>query len=262
VHPQAEQLAAAWINDFWSANREIEWIAVEEERSLLLDPRTLLIGKVDARGRTPDGEPFFGEWKTKSGSYAKKMADVKATWRMAPQALTYAVLNAADANRFTVRWALKTPVPQTDFEWYTYRPSELVHWHDQLRVIANGIRGFRQRGDMPWLTNFGNCQRYGMKYQCQHYAEGCGLLDFTKPTGPPRIPHTKLETLHSNPPNPDANFVVLSSSRVGDYLECPEKYRRNWEGAGCHEDNENLIIGSDFHLLVGQHLQSLIRGTT
>lgn len=270
MHPQAEALANTWVNDFFAANHEMTWLAVEEERQLWLDSQTLLIGKVDARGLTSDGEPFFGDWKTKGAGWAKRMAEVKQTWRMAPQALTYATLLASEATRFTVRWALKTTPPQTDFEWYTYTPSELNHWYDQLRQIANDIRGYRQRdsGDIrPWLTNFNSCHRYGIKYPCPHFNNGCGLLNFAQ-TGPARQPHTSLEARlapgATNPLIPDgtpnrADVVVLSSTRVGDYLDCPEKYRRNWEGVGSHEDSEALEIGRDFHTIVESYLKTLIK---
>jgi hypothetical protein len=273
MNPQAEQLAQSWINDFFAANHELTWLAVEEERQLWLDSQTLLIGKVDARGLDGNGDPFFGEWKTKGARWAKRMEEVKQTWRMAPQALTYGVLLMHDADRFTVRWALKTNPPQTAFEWYSYNMSEMNHWHDQLLEIAHGIRRYRQRdsGEVrPWQTNLGACDRHGVKYRCPHFNGGCGVLDFTTPTGPPREPHTELERQLSpqstNPPISDGrplrnvgDLVVLSSSRVADWLECPEQYRRNWEGVGFHETSEALEIGSDFHSIIGTYLQGLVK---
>lgn len=265
MHPQSEHLASKWIGDFFAANQDITWLAVEEEKQLWLDSQTLLIGKVDARGLTSDGEPFFGEWKTKNGYWAKRAEEVKQTWRMNPQALTYAVLNADLANRFTVRWTFKTEPPQTAFEWYTYSPAEIAHWRSQLLHIAGQIRVWRHlAGEGPWLTNYLACDRFGVKYRCPHFNNGCGILDFVTPTGPPREPHTALEArLSSSATNPlipnGPAVVVLSSSRVGDYLACPEKYRRNWEGVGYHDESEALEIGRGFHETVAAHLSTLIR---
>jgi hypothetical protein len=262
MNPVAEELAATWKRDFWAANHEITWTAIEEERYLWLDRDTLLVGKVDAQGLTSDGDKFFGEWKTKSGFYAgKRMAEVKTTWRTAPQALTYGVL-VPNTRRFTVRWALKSSPPQTDFEWYSYTDAEIAHWTRQLIDIADDIRFYHNRikhAGREWRTNRGDCYRYGVKYACP-FLNSCHALDFNASMGSPRQPHTELEKQirAGTFPGMTPTTVVISSSRVGDYLSCPERYRRAWEGEGFHEENENLEIGSDFHQLVGEHLTSLI----
>src|SRR3954464_8125248 len=139
--PTAEQLAQSFANDFWSANQEITWLAVEEERQMWLDEQTMLVGRIDARGRTPDGELFFAEWKTASASKARRMEEEKIKWRTDPQALTYGVL-VPETKRFTVRWMLKTPKPQTDFEWYTYTQAEVDSWRKQLLGVAAEIRAW------------------------------------------------------------------------------------------------------------------------
>ena len=261
MHPLAEALASQFIGDFWAANHEIEWLAVEEERHLWLDTDTVLVGRVDARGRTSDGDLFFGEWKSAGASKARRMAEVKATWRRDPQALTYGVLLGGETRRFTVRWALKTPRPTTDFEWYTYTHDEIIHWRVQLMEIADEIRAWRAAQNVTWRTNFGNCYRYGIKYACPFVAE----CPFTETPGSPRIPHLQEEAnIKANWKLDNAfslsdELVVLDASRVGDYLACPESYRRKWEGAGFQEQNENLTIGSDMHTLIASHLRSLIK---
>lgn len=256
MHPLSEQLAQQYISDFWSANHDITWLAVEEERQLQLDENTLLVGRVDARGRTPDGDLFFGEWKTASASKARRMADEKVKWRTDPQALTYGVLLGPETQRFTVRWALKTPKPQTDFEWYSYTLQEVEHWRRQLLGIAGEIRDWRSIQTEAWRTNRGNCYRYGVNYACP-FIEGCHALDFHRVYGNPRVPHLEFERKLDKSNN---DLVVLDASRVGDYLECPEAYRKKWEGRGFSETSEALIIGTDFHSLVATHLRSLIKG--
>jgi hypothetical protein len=180
-----------------------------------------------------------------------------------PQALTYGVLIGTETRRFTVRWALKTTKPQTDFEWYTYTTEEIEHWRSQLIGIAKEIREWRTTSGV-WRTNFSNCYRYGTAYACPFVGD-CPLR---ATLGEPRTPHSDLEALIANgefpghvPPNPE-RVVVLSSSRVGDYLECPEKYRRMWEAGGHgfgESQNDNLTIGSDFHLTVSEHLATMIK---
>jgi hypothetical protein len=259
-HPLATRLAEAFVGHFSSADREITWTASEQERSLWLSPNTLLIGRVDARGLTSDGQPFFGEWKTMSAYRGRYMEEEKIKWRTNPQALTYGVL-VPETNRFCVRWAVKpderskNPVVKCDFEWYTYTPAEIEHWRKQLLGIANEIRLERLTGVVPWRTNFGNCYRYGMKYACP-FVGLCSRQAWAESAGAPRVPHTALEaTVGDLPPE----VVVLSSSRVSDYLECPEAYRRKWEGEGHNEESEALTIGTDFHGLVAAHINSLIK---
>lgn len=255
MNEQAEKLSRAFISDFWSANHEITWTAVEEERQLWLAPNVLLVGRVDARGLTSDGLPFFGEWKTASASKARRMNDEKLKWRTDPQALTYGVLLDGLTDRFTVRWALKTPQPATDFEWYTYTPEEVKHWRSTLLNLAGEIARDRvEHPEGPWLTNRGNCYRYGVAYKCP-FIEGCHALDFARVYGAPRTPHLEFERSFDNR---GGEVVVIDASRIGDYLECPESYRKKWEAPGFHEENDNLVIGSEFHSLVATHLRTLI----
>lgn len=260
MHPLSIELAEAFERDFWSADREITWLAVEEERQLYLSSNTLLIGRIDARGITSDSEPFFGEWKSLNPNRARYMNEVKMQWRTSPQALTYGVLCEKLANRFCVRWVIKSSPPRTDFEWYTYTQAELDHWKRQVLQIAGEIRNYRAAGIVPWRTNFTNCFRYGVKYACPFFADGCSKLDFSRVHGDNRIPHLDFEReyrqLH---PDEDSSLVVLDATRISDYLLCPESYRKKWEGLGYQETNEALTVGGDFHDQVAERLGKLIK---
>jgi len=248
---------------FASADREITWLAAEEERSLWLTSNTVLVGRVDARGLTGDSQSFFGEWKTMSAYRGRYMEEEKIKWRTDPQALTYGVL-VPETSRFVVRWAVKPddrskyPVVKCDFEWYSYTPAEVTHWSLVLLDIANEIRENRKRLDW-WRTNFGNCYRYGMKYACP-FVDKCNKQAWAEPMGKPRIPHLQIER-DMLAKTVESDVVILDASRVGDYLECPESYRRKWEGEGFQEENEALTIGTDFHMLVAAHIKSLIGAT-
>lgn len=267
MHPLAVQLATGFIAHFFSADRDITWLAAEQERVLWLTPNTALVGRVDARGLTGDTAPFFGEWKTMSAGRGRRMAEEKLKWRTDPQALTYGVLLSADVNRFVVRWAIKTPTPTYDFEWYTYLPSEVAHWRTQLIEIADEIRSRRIAGiltkvEAPWQTNFGACFQYGLKYPCPMFGH-CSTQRFNDSMGAPRIPHLAIERVGGalDRTTLPADTVVIDASRIGDYLTCHEKYRAKWEGEGFNEEGEALTIGTDFHSLIATHVTSLIKET-
>ncbi len=261
MHPLAQALADAFIPAFASADREITWLAAEEERSLWLSPNTCLVGRCDARGLTGDGKPFFGEWKSISNYRARYMDEEKVKWRTDPQALTYGVL-VPETKLFTVRWAIKPNMkakapqpPSTDFEWFTYTQAEVDHWRAQLLGIAQEIRQWRALAP-PWRTNFGNCYHYGIAYACP-FIGVCGRQAWGESMGRPRIPHLAIEP-QIKLDNTTPDLVVLDASRVGDYLECPESYRRKWEGEGYQDTSEALIIGTDFHAAIAAHIKSMI----
>lgn len=257
MHPLAEKLARQFISDFWSADHDIRWTAIEQEHQLWLSPNVLLVGRIDGEGDTPDGDSFFGDWKTLSASKASRMEEEKAKWRTNPQALTYGVLRP-HIRRFTVRWVVKPKVTKkdgegpitTDFEWYEYSPAEIEFWREQLLDLGNEILDRRRSG--RWTKNRGNCYRYGINYACP-FLETCHKLDFTSSLGHPRVPHLDFERVNKF----DPSVVIIDSSRISDYLECPESYRRTWEGEGFQEENENLTVGSDFHTIIASHLMQL-----
>lgn len=258
MHPLAIQLADGWRSHFFSADHDITWQAAEQERVLWLTPNTALVGRVDARGLTGDGAPFFGEWKTMSANKGRRIAEEKIKWRTDPQALTYGVL-VPETSRFVVRWAIKSPTPTYDFEWYTYTPAEVDHWRNTLIEIASRIRNDRKSGATPWVTNMGACFQYGTKYPCPMF-EHCSQQRFNESMGKPRIPHLGLEA----PGGPldrttlDPDIVVIGASRIEDYLTCHEKYRVKWEGEGYNESSEALDIGTDFHALIATYIKTLI----
>lgn len=265
MHPEAVRLANAFANHFWSADHDITWVALEEEHQLQLDEHTVLVGKMDARGFTSDGEAFFGDWKTASKKKARYMDAEKAKWRMSPQALTYGVLLGDWSKRFTVRWALKTEPATCQFEWYTYTTAELDLWRSELLETAAEIRRLRSlRVGFNWPLNLLNCTRYGESYACP-FRDGCYSLNFglvPESMQPRDKSHLDIENrLRDN--SKDEQLVVLDATRMNEWLECHEKYRRLWEHkqgtelGGLHEESEALIIGTDFHQLIAQHLNGI-----
>jgi hypothetical protein len=267
MHPQAEALAAQFIANFWSANHEIQWRALEQEKLKWLNSNTALVGKIDAQGITAAGKPFFGDWKTASKSKARGIKFEKIRWKMRPQSLTYGVLMADTCRDFTVRWAFKTDPITTDFEWYTYSQPEIDWWRNELIAIADDIRnlrrGLRLLHTDGWPTNLNYCDRYGEEYRCPFRDSGCWKLNFNfnPPTMHPRTEsHIKIENdlkIQLGGEVILSELVVLDASRVDDWINCHERYRRLWEGDGLTEDSEALTIGHDFHSIIETHLNQI-----
>lgn len=254
--PTVDDLVAGWIPHFLSADREIRWLELETEHKLYLNKDTLLLGKLDAFGIANE-EYFFADWKS-IGPY-RKMEEVKATYCLDPQMLTYGVLLKRIASRFLVRWARKTSPPSYDFEWYRYNEKELDHWQDQLLRIASHIRAFRRLGfdSKHWITNFQACYKYGTMYPCPFYS-GCAVQDFSliTPELSPRVSHLKLEREHDDD-NP--NLVILDATRVKTWLDCQERYRRTYEPGGHVEaPGESLATGLQFHDLLHRYYERLL----
>lgn len=269
MHAQAEQLAEQFKKDFFAADHTVKWTAAEQTLTRWLSPNTVLVGTIDAQGITEAGEKFFADWKTigvrAAGKNNSQMAMVKSEWRLDPQALSYGVLMGDDCRQFTVRWAVKTTPVVTDYEWYTYTSAELDWWKGEVLSIADDIRMRRFDNAQPnWPTNLKNCTRYGWNFRCPLYDNGCTKLDFTsRPDGiAPRDHHLELEeslrTEYIGKGGNPAELVVLSSSSIEMFLGCQEKYRRFYEGEGMSESGDALQIGTDFHLSIKDHIQSLI----
>lgn len=265
MHPQAEACAQAMIETFWAADQAITWTGAEVEHLVWLDTRTALVGRIDALGRTDDSDPFFAEWKSASGWWKNRMHELKATWRFDPQALTYGVLGDSlipGMRRFTVRWALKTNPVACHFEWYSYTTEEIAMWHEELLRIAQEVRALRS-GLTPmispglrllhWPLNPSNCFRYGLKYVCPFFEQGCSKLNFGYRQSQVRIPHLKVE--QEMTPQPDV--VVLDATRVDVWLGCRERYRKEYEEGTHDEPGEALKIGLDMHSLLGVHYSNL-----
>jgi hypothetical protein len=260
MHPEALRLAEGFIKDFWSANHEIRWLGIEQERLLWLSPNTALVGKRDALGLTGDGKPFFADWKTASIGKKRFIKDEKRRWRLNPQALTYGVLNENDnAHHFTVRWVFKTEPVTTDFEWYEYEQSELKWWRGELLSIADQIRHWRSSSRTNWPVGLEHCTKYGENYRCPFRDEGCWIQNFSfRPSQmtPRTESHLDIENDLRQAKTGEEELVVLDATRVGDWIGCHEYYRRIWE-EGLHEESEALTIGHDFHEIIGAHLNKI-----
>jgi hypothetical protein len=268
-----DSLVSGWIEKYESADRQITWLEVEKEFSIYLDEHTLLVGKIDAIGRTKDGDTFFLEIKSQKAPPPYKKFEWKQTYRMNFQTLTYGVvvdLLYPGTRRFTVRKAFKSSPPAFDHEWFSYSTEEIEWWRSELLNIAEEIREWRKSGLTPWAPNFGHhCFKYGPKYVCPYFESACSKLNWNgiPPSHIPRVSHLKIEqgliagNLGTFNQKIDKRLVILGASRVDTYRGCNERFRRDHEGEGALMEpmNENLQIGSDLHKLLEQWYLKLRR---
>lgn len=256
ISPIAEELVSGWIPHFADADAAITWLDVEREHELWLDADTLLVGRIDALGlveeykwefaKTNVWSPtvaagtFFAEWKSQSPPPKYKAQEWKQTWRMNPQSLTYGVLVDSiypGTRRFTVRKGFKSSPPTFDFEWFAYSDAEVEWWRGELLDIAAEIRWRRKKSVVPWAPNFDACFKYGPRYVCPFFGPACSQLNWT---GRPveavaREPHLEVERtfLAANTGSFGnkirKNVVVLDATRTETWINCRERYRRQYE---------------------------------
>jgi len=252
------RLFDGWKAHFASADRELTWLAAERELGCWLDEHTLLLGKVDAIGRT-QGDLFFGEWKTAN---PRERNSWKQVWRMNPQSLTYGVLAGAlypGCRRFTVRKAFKSEPASYDHAWFSYSEAELEHWRAQLLTVASEIRIYRSVNLRPWPTNYANCFKYGPKYACPFFESACSQQAWgAVPNGAiSRVSHLESER-RLNVTDPE--LVVLDATRTKVWFDCRERFHREYEDNLVMpiEAGSALKIGMTFHELCGHYYASLI----
>jgi hypothetical protein len=264
----ADALVQGWIQTYQVADRSLTWLEVEREFAIWLDEHTLVVGKIDAIGRTKDGDTFYSEWKSQKSPPPNKRAEWKLTWRLNTQSLTYGVI--ADilypgTRRFTVRKAFKSTPPTFDHEWFSYSTAEIEWWRSELLRIADEIRDQRKAGIIPWRPNFHHCFKYGLNYACPYFESACSKLNWegVPESHIPRVSHLEIERKMSEEnigtfgQKMDKKLVILGASRVDTYRGCNERYRRDHEGSTLNEPlmepmNENLQIGLDLHKLLEQ----------
>ena len=266
--PTADQLADAFKRHFQSADREIEWLRAEVEHSMWLAPGVLLVGRIDAIGRNAEGHLFFGEWKTASKFGAKNW---KLTYRLNPQTLTYGVLindyvtrdpatfDGRGCERFTVRKAFKADPPTCDFAWFRYAQQELDFWRRELLTVAHEIRQAPVVGN--WPTNFNHCFRYGPDYACPFFDPACSKQQWeAKPADAlVRISHLDIERRLNEHDVAPPGTIVLDATRVNLWFECRERFRREYIDQIAVPPGEALKMGIDFHQILGDYYQGMIK---
>jgi len=272
-----DSLVRGWKSHFAAADATIEWGGASEALELELAPGVWLVGEVDAWGRTapdvnnPQGELFFGEWKTANPREKKTW---KQVWRMNPQSLSYGVLAAArwpGMSRFTVRKAFKESVPTYDHAWFRYSRAELNHWTGELKRIAweigaykRGIRGLAIPFEevVNWPTNFSACFRYGPNYACPFFECACNRQQWAAvPAGstsggdPAWSATQQRAAIHQKHPG----AIVLSPTTVATWLDCRERYRREYVELVTPVKGEALLLGGSFHTELSKYYSGMVK---
>lgn len=261
-----DSLVKGWKNHFAAADQSIEWMHSELELQTQLAPGVWLCGTVDAVGRTGE-DLFFGEWKTANPREKKTW---KQVWRMNPQSLSYGVLlqeKYPELRRFTVRKAFKEQVPTYDHAWFRYSEEELAHWRGQLLWIAHEIHLYRTvvaeaTGDegtelIPWPTNFSACFRYGPNYACPFFECACNKQDWAGvPVGSTVGGDPSWSFTHQRS---RLNGIVLSPTTVAAWLDCRERYRREYVELVTPVKGEALKLGGDFHHELANYYKGMVK---
>lgn len=272
--PTVDETVDGWIRHFASADRDLRWIAAEEELSIPLMPGVILAGRIDARLRLgAQGQYAFGEWKSMS-KFGKP--EWKEKWRFHPQSLTYGLLlreTHPEVDRFTIRVAFKSDPPTFDHEWFSYSAGEIATWRSEVQRIANDILTLQKNSALIWPSDTVNklalthwplnplsCYKYGPKYACP-YVHACTHQewDVVQPGAPmPYIPHLQVMRDAAAQPTPP---LVLDATAITAYLECPEAFRRRYVRGEDEAPSEALQFGSAFHQHLDHYYQHYVNGT-
>lgn len=282
-HAQQEawKLYEGWARKYYAVDTTFKIHAVEHEHEYWLNDNTCLLGKIDLVADTQTGDRFFGDWKTLNPRRKKTW---KWGWAMKCQALTYMILsnkgqryhkasatwgdggmvwdsrrlNGQQGRRFLVRVAMKSQVPEYDHEWWEYTDAEMSWWEGQIMQIADEIRDRRRKQVIPWQPNFDHCDKYGQEYICPWYAGGCSKMRWGTQTFSQRVSHLEQEKGMSG--STIEGLVILDATRIGDYINCHEKYRKNYEDGGVgwgQESGEALQIGTGLHACLEDYYEQI-----
>lgn len=259
--PTVDEAVDGWIRHFAASDRELQWLAAEEELSIPLVPGVILAGRIDARLRTPTGNAF-GEWKTMS-KFAK--SGWREKWRFHPQSLTYGLLlreTHPEIDRFTIRVCFKTDPPTYDYEWFGYSAGELDTWRAEVERIAHEILSYTHSlagAHEHWSLNPLSCYKFGPKYPCP-YVHACshGEWNIPQPTAPAvYTPHLQV-MLDARAQSPAP--LVLDATAITQYLECPEAFRRRYIRGEDELPSEALQFGGKFHQMLDLYYQHHVKG--
>lgn len=258
---QAQALFYGFARHFASIDAHLTYTAVERAVVLPLSPSILLAGIIDA-----EGEDFFSEHKSANPREAKTW---KKDWYLSPQALTYGLLTGG-AKKYLVRKAFKSSPPTYDHEWFAFNQHDLRFWTRQVLSIGQEILTLRESGAFPWRTNIsrGGCWLYGANYPCPYWEHGCRHVDFDGHI-PGSLPFSAfpefegenrkilLQSIEAMVSSTGREPLVLTATRIDNYLRCPEKYRR--DQLMSFAPGEALILGKRFHELLASYYRGRIK---
>jgi hypothetical protein len=118
---------------------------------------------------------------------------------------------------------------------------------------------------VPWPLNLSNCFRYGEKNACPFFHPNCNRQDWTSiaPGITPRIPHLDTERRlngldgKQQPYGPDV--IALDATRIKTWLDCRERFRREYITNQVGPPGEALQIGIEFHEMMGTLYKGMVK---
>jgi hypothetical protein len=258
VTPSVEQVVEGWIRHFRSADMAMSFVSAEREVSVPLSDGVVLAGRLDA-----EGADYFCDWKSLN---PRRRSGWREAWRFHPQSLTYGLLRRElghPGRRFTIRCAFKSDPPSYDHEWFEYSDKELDTWRSEVLRIAYQMG---ETESVPhWALNPLSCYRWGPNYPCP-FVHSCTHAEWDVPvTGlVRRVPHLVIEqqaqTALAERPECADTSLILDATRITRYLECPERYRREYIRQEVEPPGEALLFGNSFHSYLNEYYRSLING--
>ena len=258
--PTVEQLVSAWITHFRSADLSMRYVSAEREVSVPLGDNVILAGRLDA-----EGEDFFCDWKSLN---PRRRSGWREAWRFHPQSLTYGLLRRElghPGRRFTIRCAFKSDPPSFDHEWFEYSEKELDTWRAEVIRIAYQMG--ESENQPHWALNPLSCYRWGPSYPCPS-VRACVNAEWDVPLANmvKRVPHLDIERQRFRileDGEADSNEhapMILDATRITRYLECPERYRREYIRQEVEPPGDALTFGIGFHTYLNEYYRSLING--
>lgn len=248
--PTIKQVVEGWIRHFRSADLSMQFVSAEREVAVPLAEGVVLAGRIDAE--TPDA---FCDWKSLN---PRRRSGWRESWRFSPQSLTYGLLRrelGAPGRRFTIRCAFKSDPPSYDHEWFEYSDKELDTWRGEVLRIAYLMR---ESENVPhWALNPLSCYRWGPNYPCP-FVRSCTHAEWDVPVAGlvSREPHLVIEQRR------ETDALILDSTRITRYLECPERFRREYIRQEVEPPGEALTFGLMFHDYLNTYYAGLVHGAS
>lgn len=248
--PTVEQVVEGWIRHFRSADTAMSFVSAEREVAVPLGDNVILAGRLDA-----EGADFFCDWKSLN---PRRRSGWREAWRFHPQSLTYGLLRRElghPGRRFTIRCAFKSDPPSYDHEWFEYSDKELDTWRGEVLRLAY-LMG-ESENTPHWALNPLSCYRWGLNYPCP-FVHSCTHGEWDIPVSGliRRVPHLNVELVEQS--NLTTGALILDATRITRYLECPERFRREYIRQEVEPAGEALVFGNSFHSYLNEYYSSLI----
>lgn len=265
------ELIDTWANTCLEYDAAHQTLAVEAGFYIELDPQTFVVGVIDRLAQ--DGEGVFAcEWKTtkhqtKTWGPEEWFAEIERGHQLSTYALGLQAGTFIDGINFErpsecrvyVRAVSKSRPPVI---WYAPENKSVVVSEARLNATraaytnaARSIRAMNGGGGVPWQLPGYHCTKF-IKYRCPFW-DTCheyrqpkqGALGLSaqqlSPGSLKVVEH--LKQVGKIRVDNQGQVLVLSSSTLDVWNQCPERWRQMVVTGELEEKNDNLQIGNVFH---------------